>query len=209
MVQMDLVTFDGSVEQCEAIRQFGRDFVWDLARGERLEDPAFAVDQAVADIVAAIDGEPNPEAVERLRGELLKSAERANAEQHVMSIEKATELGTRAGRDAVDEFAAELRTDTAEDRQIIKQLATALRLEQVSESGLTQLFSMSEDELDAECRRLGIDPDGLAKRGLEAVRKAKLDFYHPGGVRPVNCHCEFCFTKEDAAEWDAEWMSAT
>lgn len=98
---------------------------------------------------------------------------------------------------------------TAEDRQIIKQLATALRLEQVSESGLTQLFSMSEDELDTECRRLGIDPDGLAKRGLEAVRKAKLDFYHPGGVRPVNCHCEFCFTKEDAAEWDAEWMSAT
>ena len=115
MVQMDLVTFDGSVEQCEAIRQFGRDFVWDLARGERLEDPAFAVDQAVADIVAAIDGEPNPEAVERLRGELLKSAERANAEQHVMSIEKATELGTRAGRDAVDEFAAELRTDADED----------------------------------------------------------------------------------------------
>lgn len=70
MAQMDLVNFAGTAEECEAIRQFARDFVWDLRRGEKLEDPAFAVDQAVADIVAAIDGEPNPEAVERLRGEL-------------------------------------------------------------------------------------------------------------------------------------------
>lgn len=79
-MNMDLINFDGSAEQCEAIRQFGRDYSWDLVRGERIEDPEFAADQAVADIIAALEGDPNHEAVERLRVALVQSAIRVNGE---------------------------------------------------------------------------------------------------------------------------------
>ena len=79
-MSMDLVNFVGSAEQCEAIRQFGRDYSWDLLRGEKIEDPEFAADQVVADIVAALEGEPSHDAVERLRMALVQSAMRANGE---------------------------------------------------------------------------------------------------------------------------------
>jgi len=77
---MDLINFDGSAEQCEAIRQFARDYSWDLARGEKIEDPEFAADQVVADIIASLEGDPNHDAVERLRMALVQSAMRANGE---------------------------------------------------------------------------------------------------------------------------------
>lgn len=35
------------------------------------------------------------------------------------------------------------------------------------------------------------------------------EYYHPGGVRPDNCHCPYCFTDADAAAWDEEWRNAT
>lgn len=79
-MSMDLVNFVGSAEQCEAIHQFARDYSWDLARGERIEDPEFAADQVVADIVAALEGDPNHDAVERLRVALVQSAIRVNGE---------------------------------------------------------------------------------------------------------------------------------
>ena len=82
-MNMDLINFDGSAEQCEAIRQFGRDYSWDLVRGERIEDPEFAADQVVADIVAALEGDPNHDAVERLRMALVQSAMRVNGETEI------------------------------------------------------------------------------------------------------------------------------
>lgn len=83
MAQMDLVQFDGSASQCEAIRQFARDYPWDLARGERIGDPEYAADSVVADIVAALEGEPNHDAVERLRMALVQSAMRVNGETEI------------------------------------------------------------------------------------------------------------------------------
>lgn len=79
-LMMNLVNFDGSAEQCEAIRQFARDYSWDLARGERIEDPEFAADQVVADIIASLEGDPNHDAIERLRMALVQSATRVNGE---------------------------------------------------------------------------------------------------------------------------------
>ncbi len=83
MAQMDLVQFDGSAEQCEVIRQFARDYPWDLARGERIGDPEYAADQVVTDVVAALKGDPNHDAVERLRMELVQSAMRVNGETEI------------------------------------------------------------------------------------------------------------------------------
>ena len=77
---IDLVNFDGSAEQCEAIRQFARDYSWDLLRGEKIADPEFAADQVVADIVTALECEPDHDAVERLRMALVQSAMRSNGE---------------------------------------------------------------------------------------------------------------------------------
>lgn len=41
------------------------------------------------------------------------------------------------------------------------------------------------------------------------------EYYHPGGVRPYNCHCPECFTQEDSdaldrdfAEDREEWAKA-
>ena len=50
-----------------------------LGRGTAHGNPIPA-DQAVADIVAALEGDPNHEAVERLRMALVQSAMRANGE---------------------------------------------------------------------------------------------------------------------------------
>lgn len=80
MAQMDLVNFDGSAEACEAIRSFAREYAWDLARGERIEDPEFAADRVVADCAATIFDDVNEEALELLRSELVRSAKRVNAE---------------------------------------------------------------------------------------------------------------------------------
>jgi hypothetical protein len=42
-----------------------------------------------------------------------------------------------------------------------------------------------------------------------------MEYYHPGGVRPENCHCPQCFTQEDSDALDrdfeedhAEWEKA-
>ena len=71
-----LVGWTGSAEQIEQLRAFARDFEW----GGEVEDADHAAHVAMAEIVTDLGGaEPHPEALARLRGYLVESAERCDA----------------------------------------------------------------------------------------------------------------------------------
>lgn len=75
----------GTAEQCEAVRQFARDYDWSDTSG------AIEVDVAADAILSELrgDDEIDPEAEAKLRAEIVASAERENARRWREDTEEA------------------------------------------------------------------------------------------------------------------------
>ncbi len=123
-----LVVWTGSAEQIDALRAVARDFEWSDAA---IADAEHAADEVVSALVANI--EPHPEALARLRGYLVESAERCAApagDRSPVLVDGLADLRTWIANNDPCGAISGLGDVTAEERgAAVGQLAAAIREE--------------------------------------------------------------------------------